>query len=40
MIAEYETLLPDKALLRAKLHEFYQLCAPSDDAEISTTSKS
>ena len=30
MIAEYETLLPDKALLRAKLHEFYQLCAPID----------
>ena len=40
MIAEYETLLPDKALLRAKLHEFYQLCAPSGDDEISTPSKS
>ena len=40
MIAEYETLLPDKALLRAKLHELYQLCAPSGDDEISTPSKS
>lgn len=28
MIAEYTTLLPDKNLLRAKLHEFYQLLAP------------
>ena len=28
MVAEYETLLPDKELLKAKLHEFYQLCAP------------
>jgi predicted nuclease of restriction endonuclease-like (RecB) superfamily len=33
LIAEYETLLPDKALLRAKLHEFYQLCAPPDDED-------
>jgi len=31
VIAEYETLLPDKALLRAKLHEFYQLCATTDE---------
>ncbi len=31
LIAEYETMLPDKALLRAKLHEFYRLCAPPDD---------
>jgi hypothetical protein len=23
LIAEYQTKLPDKALLRAKLHEFY-----------------
>ena len=23
LIAEYQTQLPDKALLRAKLHEFY-----------------
>jgi predicted nuclease of restriction endonuclease-like (RecB) superfamily len=33
MIAEYETMLPDKALLRAKLHEFYRLCAPPEDDE-------
>jgi hypothetical protein len=25
LIAEYQTLLPDKKLLQAKLHEFYQL---------------
>jgi predicted nuclease of restriction endonuclease-like (RecB) superfamily len=34
LIAEYETMLPDKALLRAKLHEFYRLCAPPDDDEM------
>ena len=28
LIAEYQRMLPDKALLRAKLHEFYQLLAP------------
>lgn len=33
MIAEYETQLPDKKLLRAKLREFYQLLAPPDDDE-------
>lgn len=27
LIAEYQALLPDKALLRGKLHEFYQLLA-------------
>ena len=32
MIAEYETLLPNKEVIRAKLHEFYQLCAPSDSS--------
>ena len=31
MVAEYETLLPDKELLKAKLHEFYELLAPPDD---------
>ena len=31
MIAEYETMLPDKNLLKAKLHEFYQLLAPAED---------
>ncbi len=36
MIAEYETQLPDKKLLRAKLHEFYQLLAPPDDDEVDT----
>ena len=30
LIAEYKTMLPDKRLLQAKLHEFYQLLAPSD----------
>jgi hypothetical protein len=25
LVAEYQTRLPDKALLQAKLHEFYQL---------------
>jgi predicted nuclease of restriction endonuclease-like (RecB) superfamily len=34
MIAEYETMLPDKELLKAKLHEFYQLCAPLEDEAI------
>lgn len=33
MVAEYETLLPDKELLKAKLHEFYQLCAPPEDED-------
>lgn len=27
LVAEYQTVLPDKMLLRAKLHEFYQLLA-------------
>ncbi len=31
LIAEYQTQLPDKALLQSKLHEFYQLNAPDDD---------
>ncbi|MBS3954359.1 MAG: DUF1016 family protein [Methylomicrobium sp.] len=31
LIAEYQTQLPDKALLQAKLHEFYRLNAPYDD---------
>lgn len=33
MIAQYETLLPSKDLLRSKLHEFYQLCAPVDEGQ-------
>jgi len=32
LIAEYQTQLPDKKLLAAKLHEFYALNAPEDDA--------
>lgn len=40
MIAEYETQLPDKKLLQAKLHEFYQMLAPvEDDDAVSTASK-
>jgi len=30
LIAEYKTQLPDKALLQAKLHEFYQQDVPSE----------
>ena len=33
LIAEYQTQLPDKALLQAKLHEFYLQNAPDEDAE-------
>ena len=33
MIAEYETMLPDKELLKVKLHEFYQLFTPPEDEE-------
>jgi len=33
MIAEYETQLPDKKLLQAKLHEFYQMLAPAEEEE-------
>lgn len=32
LIAEYQTRLPDKRLLQAKLHEFYALSAPGRDA--------
>lgn len=30
LIAEYQTRLPDKALLQAKLHEFYALGAAEE----------
>jgi hypothetical protein len=30
LIAEYQTQLPDKTLLQAKLHEFYALNAPEE----------
>ena len=33
LIAEYQTALPDKQLLRRKLHEFYQLALPSSDSK-------
>jgi predicted nuclease of restriction endonuclease-like (RecB) superfamily len=33
LIAEYQTQLPDKKLLAAKLHEFYALNAPADDGD-------
>jgi hypothetical protein len=31
LIAEYQTRLPDKKLLRRKLHEFYQLALPATE---------
>jgi hypothetical protein len=31
LIAEYQTRLPDKALLQAKLHEFYALGATAQE---------
>ncbi|HAD04658.1 MAG TPA: DUF1016 domain-containing protein [Desulfuromonas sp.] len=33
LIAEYQTQLPDKALLQAKLHEFYLQSAPADELD-------
>lgn len=33
LIAEYQTQLPDKKLLQAKLHEFYALNAPEEEGE-------
>ncbi len=33
LIAEYQTQLPDKALLQAKLHEFYLQNTPDDNSE-------
>ena len=33
MIAEYETMLPDKEMLKAKLHELYLLCAPAEEED-------
>ena len=36
MVSEYQTRLPDKKLLQAKLHEFYQL-AESEVAALKTT---
>jgi hypothetical protein len=31
MVAEYRTQLPDKAMLTAKLHEFFALSLPTTD---------
>ncbi len=39
LIAEYQTQLPDKTLLAAKLHEFYALNAP-EQARVKPASKS
>ncbi|MFZ4860508.1 MAG: DUF1016 domain-containing protein, partial [Desulfuromonadaceae bacterium] len=36
LIAEYQTQLPAKALLQAKLHEFYLQNAPDDYPEDTT----
>ena len=33
LVAQYQTQLPDKQMLAAKLHEFYVLTAPAGDAE-------
>ena len=33
MVAQYQTQLPDKQMLAAKLHEFYASNAPEDVAE-------
>jgi hypothetical protein len=30
-VAEYQTHLPDKSLLQAKLHEFYELATQESD---------
>ena len=34
LISEYQTQLPDKALLQAKLHEFYLQNAPDESSEL------
>jgi hypothetical protein len=31
LVAEYQTVLPSKALLRRKLHELYAQLAPAED---------
>jgi predicted nuclease of restriction endonuclease-like (RecB) superfamily len=36
LVAEYQTVLPSKALLRRKLHELYAQLAPADDALTAT----
>ena len=39
LIAEYQTCLPDRALLQRKLHEFYQLATPILEADEPSTVK-
>lgn len=39
LIAEYQTALPDKQLLRRKLHEFYQLAMPAMEASKAKSRK-
>ena len=34
LIAEYQTQLPDKKLLREKLHEFYLQNAPEEEGNV------
>ncbi|MBI3247832.1 MAG: DUF1016 domain-containing protein [Deltaproteobacteria bacterium] len=38
LIAEYQTRLPDKRLLQAKLHEFYELAQPTGEASTKNRS--
>ena len=37
LVAEYQTRLPDKKLLQAKLHEFYTLAAPTTESDVAPT---
>jgi hypothetical protein len=37
LVAQYQTQLPDKQMLAAKLHEFYALNAPVHDIEPAPT---
>ena len=39
LVAQYQTQLPDKKLLAAKLHEFYLLNAPDEDAGVPAVRK-
>lgn len=34
MVAEYQLKMPDKEMLKAKLHEFYQRLAPPDEGDV------
>jgi hypothetical protein len=40
LVAEYQTALPDKQLLRRKLHEFYQLALPAQATANGVSHKS